>query len=216
MLYRPSLSKSKKLSKPKKKKPTLQLVPQIVRQNSNLSEDSNDPKRRHKIVGTFDASALSNLNLMNRNVPVFGQSINEEPFHSDDDLSKDSEDTKSKENKPKEASIDAKASLNNTNKNNTFFIHKRVKNSRQSILADRPLTIFKSATKNNKQTSRFFSPAAMKSKRLEQLKLNESQAHLNSARDESSSSKKAIANFRKIKPKFKTTSSKKEQMFKSI
>ena len=37
-----------------------------------------------------------------------------------------------------------------------FFVHRKVKNNRQSILADRPLTIFKGTT--TKISSRFFSP----------------------------------------------------------
>ena len=58
-----------------------------------------------------------------------------------------------------------------------FFVHRKVKNNRQSILADRPLTIFKAATQ--KEPSRFFSPPPTSNKLIE-MKPNENQSNIKS------------------------------------
>ena len=66
----------------KRKKAKIVTVPNIVKQESNISEDSNDPKRRRNVVGSFlpfNESIVSKIPL-----PNIDQSIYEEPFHSED------------------------------------------------------------------------------------------------------------------------------------
>lgn len=146
----------------RKKKAKVAIVPKYVKQESNISEDSNDPKRRNNVISSIDHSALMNMSSMNNPLPIFSHTINEEPFHSDDEFSSSgSDESKTEETKLKQE--ESKTEIKNMKaKSNLFFVHRKVKNSRSSILADRPLTIFKNSTKIE-QKSRFFSPAPPKS-----------------------------------------------------
>lgn len=148
---------SKSFAKPKgdikrrKKKPKVAVVPTYVKQTSNISEDSNDPKRRKNVMLSIDQRLVDKLNIKNP-LPKLGQSINEEPFQSEDMTSSESNESEVKMNKE-----ESKGEIAINKFNTSFFIHKRVKNNRQSILADRPLTIFKANTRKD-SGSRFFSP----------------------------------------------------------
>ena len=148
-------SKTKIDTKKRRKKPKPKVIPKFVKQESNLSEDSNDPKRRKNVIGSMDTNPMLQHLSAQGKLPIFNQSINEEPFHSDDDLSK--EESKNEEEvklQDKDPQLDFHNKKSNTN---FFFVHKKTKNSRQSILADRPLTIFKNNTKRDSMF-RFFSP----------------------------------------------------------
>lgn len=147
-------SKNRFEIKKKRKKPKIKVIPKFVRQESNLSEDSNDPKRRKNVIGSMDMNPMLQQFSTQNKLPIFNQSINEEPFHSDDDLSKDESKEEEVKLQKDEPQIELRNKIANTN---TFFVHKRTKNSRQSILADRPLTIFKNNTKRESMF-RFFSP----------------------------------------------------------
>jgi hypothetical protein len=139
-------------------------MPVVVRKDSNLSEDSNDPKRRKNVLG--DLSVLQNpLTLGANGMPLFGQAINEEPFQSDDDMSSHSG-TESK-NKTPQKELEEKDTKPQKSKTNFFFVHKKVKNNRSSILADRPLEFLKTNTKKD-SIFRFFSPPPPMSKKIEQ------------------------------------------------
>ena len=103
------------------------------------------------VLGSMDHHALTNYKFKHP-LPILGQSINEEPFHSED-LSEGTE-----EENDKVKIEDAKDEIGPKKATtNFFFVHKRVKNNRQSILADRPLTIFKANTRKE-SIFRFFSP----------------------------------------------------------
>ena len=55
-------------------------------------------------------------------------------------------------------------------KTNLFFVHKKVKNSRMSILADRPLTLFKNQTNVvDSQFNRLISPQPKIKHKLDNL-----------------------------------------------
>jgi hypothetical protein len=83
--------KSKINLKKFKKKNKLADVPKIYfRQDSNISEDSNDPKRRQNVIKSGDGINLPNMSSFNNTLPAFNQAIHEEDFHSDDDLSNSS------------------------------------------------------------------------------------------------------------------------------
>lgn len=139
-----NFSKPKAQAKKRRKKRDLPVVPTIIKQNSNISEDSDDPKRRKNVFTTVDPQALSQLNFKTP-FGSLGQSINEEPFHSEDlsDESEDGEVKKDKKNEESKTEIPPKKTQTN------FFVHRKVKNTRQSILADRPLTIFKANTRKD-------------------------------------------------------------------
>lgn len=134
------------------------MIPTLVRKSSNLSEDSNDPKRRRNVLGAWD-SQNNPLALLAGSIPLFGQSINEEPFQSDDDLSNSDNDSQVKRLeettnlKEDTTEVEGQPLKSKTN----FFVHRRVKNDRKSILANRPLTIFKTNTRKD-SVFRFFSP----------------------------------------------------------
>lgn len=148
--------KSKNIRK-RKKKAKVVVVPKYVKQDSNISEDSNDPKRRNNVISSIDHSKLMNMSAINSPLPIFSHTINEEPFHSDDEFSSSGSD-KSKNEEVKIKHEESKTEIKNMKaKPNLFFVHRKVKNSRSSILADRPLTIFKNNSKTEPQ-SRFFSP----------------------------------------------------------
>jgi hypothetical protein len=155
---------SKKFSKPKgqtkkrRKKRDLPVVPTIVKKNSNISEDSDDPKRRKNVFTTVDPQALSQLNFKSP-FSQLGQSINEEPFHSEEHSNESEDDEVKRDKKNEESKTELPPKKTQTN----FFVHRKVKNTRQSILADRPLTIFKANTRKD-SVFRFFSPPPQKSK----------------------------------------------------
>jgi len=117
---------SKKFSKPKKgfklkkKKVAVPVMPNIIRKESNVSDDSNDPKRRKNVLGALEG--LHNTsNLLGKGFPMFGQSINEEPLQSDSEFSYD-EDT-SRVDKSKDVSLNAEEISKKSN-NNFFYVHK--------------------------------------------------------------------------------------------
>lgn len=115
---------SQTFSKPKrlrrKRKPKVTVVPTVLRQDSNISEDSNDPKRRKNVLGSIDQQFMNKFRMQNP-LPLLGQSINEEPFLSED-LSSESGQGESedrvKNEESKQEIIPQKA------KTNAFFIHK--------------------------------------------------------------------------------------------
>jgi hypothetical protein len=148
--------KSKINLKKFKKKNKLDGVPKYFKQDSNISEDSNDPKRRQNFIKSTDRINLLNVSSLNNTLPSFNQAIHEEAFHSDDDLSNSSGDSKNAEIVKQEESKTELKKMNT--KTNSFFVHKKVKNSRMSILADRPLTIFKNQTNVESQFNRLISP----------------------------------------------------------
>jgi hypothetical protein len=75
------------LKKFKKKNKLAGAVPKYFKQDSNISEDSNDPKRRQNFIKSNDRINLLNVSSLNNTLPAFNQAINEEDFHSNDDLS---------------------------------------------------------------------------------------------------------------------------------
>lgn len=105
--------------KKKRRKPKVAMVPNIIkRQESNLSEDSNDPKRRKNVLGAVNPQLLANLNFK---APILEQSINEEAFQSEDisGSGSDKEEEVKLENKNMvEEPVTQKA------KTNFFFVHK--------------------------------------------------------------------------------------------
>lgn len=201
---------SKAFSKPqtkkktkKKKNPLPALMPNIVRKDSNLSNDSNDPKRRHNVIGSIAGIGPPGLNFGPNGLPIFDQLIDEEDnFNSEDDLSEEKE--KEEEKLLNDSNnFDSKSKLKNNM--NTFFVHKKIKNNRQSILADRPLTIFKTNTRKDSRKDssafRFFSPPPPATRKIEQI-VDKPRMKSNETLDRTEEKRKRIKkkSSKKIKP----------------
>ena len=89
-----SLPKRREVKK-KRRKPKVAAVPNILRQSSNISEDSNDPKRRKNVLGSI-LNLNNSLNIA-KQLPNINQSINEEEDFKSEDLSDKSESVKKEE-----------------------------------------------------------------------------------------------------------------------
>jgi len=157
-----TFGKTKSPSKKRKKKQKVRIIPSLIKQSTNISEDSDDPKRRTNVIGvTNTQQILSQINFKNP-LGILGNSINEEPFQSEEVTSSSGSES---EEKTKKKDVDQKIDMELKKTNTNFFVHRKVKNTRQSILADRPLTIFKANT-NKDGSVRFFSPPPMVPKKL--------------------------------------------------